>query len=188
MVQVPTLEDTLSSQSTSPTTPPPQSTAPPSPTGLPTRLESVDFAALARDVVLFLDPGVFTREHILGEGGYNLTDDDMELIADHPPYKVARREWQRKTTANAKALVREQAKLLYSANLGNLHIRMQSPDATLAQITNAMHLLADLADLTPKKEDNTSGLTVVLDFGSQMNNVITTHHNPRNVIDHEPNQ
>lgn len=144
-------------------------------------IPSLNLDHMARDTVLFVRPGVFTREEVYGEQGYNITDEELVRLQTYPPYQAAIARWEKASEANGKALAKEQAKVLFTANMRNLHIRLQNEKTTAGQIISAMDMLADIADLKPRKDDNNSGLTVVLDFGATMNQVIQ----PQRIIEHD---
>ena len=144
-------------------------------------LPTLDLDHLARDTVLFIRPGVFTHEEVYGEQGYNVTAEELARLQTYPPYQAAIARWEKASEANGKALAKEQAKVLFTANMRNLHIRLQGEKTTAGQVISAMDMLADIADLKPRKDDNNSGLTVVLDFGASMNQVIQ----PKRIIEHD---
>lgn len=144
---------------------------------LPSHLRHLNLDHLARDTVIFVRPGVFTHDEVYGSEGYNLTPADFAFLDNYPPYQLLLTQWEKKAHSSSKSLPREQARVLFASNIRNLHIRLQDPKTSAGQVISALDMLADIGDIKPKKDDNASGLTVVLDFGQTMNNAIAVAHN-----------
>lgn len=164
---------------------------------LPSRV--VNMEHLARDVVVLTANGLYQLDDILE--AYGLTRDTYHAeIFRTPLYQREHNLWQKRIAADSKALMREQARLFAEASLKHLHARMQDPKTKTSDVINGLRTLMELGDLAPKKDDKTSGLTVVIDFGQTVNNALsaagpnqpihTNYVNPspqaRPVIEHMP--
>jgi len=156
---------------------------------------------LARDLVVLTANGAFSEFEVLS--GYGLLDLESDLTDRHneiatiistllayQPFYQSFIKWQERIKTDDKAVIREQARLIYAANLRNLHMKMQNPKTSAQALAVVMNTLAEVGDLKPKKEDNVSGLTVMIDFGQNVNATLpesirpTPTHPTRPIIEH----
>lgn len=126
----------------------------------------VAIAALAKDVGLFVESGMYPLHEILR--AYNLLDAQFESIRHTDDYIRDHGKWSRMLVSDPEGAIREQARLYFTGHMRQLGDAMASKHTTLEQKIKIMKMLGEIGDVKPKQEGGNSGISVNINFGEIM--------------------